>query len=102
MSDRKDKRILSTKQNLTKPKNLLPQEKEKEFKEIKIPTLKRTSVSITNVDTFLSKVIGNYDMPKVKKAPIRRHSLQMPEIAEILFNNPLSLNTLKKKIMKVI
>jgi hypothetical protein len=29
MSDRKDKRTLSTKQNLTKPKNLLPQEKEK-------------------------------------------------------------------------
>ena len=97
MSDRKDKRTLSTKQNLTKPKNLLPQEKEKDFKEVmKIPAIKRSSVSITNVDTFLSKVIGNVDMPKVKKAPTRRHSLQMPEIAEILFNNPLSLNTLKK------
>ena len=55
MSDRKDKRTLSTKQNLTKPKNLLPQEKEKDFKEVmKIPAMKRSSVSITNVDTFLS------------------------------------------------
>ena len=96
MSDRKEKRTLSTKQNLVKTKTFLPMEKEKEFKEvIKIP-LKRASVSITNVDTFLNKVIGNSEIPKVKKIPTRRHSLQMPEIAEILFNNPLSLNTLKK------
>jgi len=96
MSDRKEKRTLSTKQNLVQTKTLLPVEKEKEFKEIKLPNQKRTSVSITNVDTFLNKVMGNYEIPKVKKIPTRRHSLQMPEIAEILFNNPLSLNTLKK------
>jgi serine/threonine protein phosphatase PrpC len=95
MSDRKDKRTLSTKQNLVKPKNILPVEKEKE-ETVKI-LQKRTSVSFSNADFFINKIIGNNsDVSKIKKPPTRRHSLQMPEIAEILFNNPLSLNTLKK------
>ena len=95
MSDRKKLKTLSTKQNLVKTKTLLPVEKEKEFKEIKLPSQKRTSVSITNVDTFLN-TLGTIFSSSIFKIPTRRHSLQMPEIAEILFNNPLSLNTLKK------
>ena len=58
--------------------------------------MKRKSVSITNVDIFLNKVIGNYEIRKVKKLHIKRTFFTKSEIAEILFNSPLSLNALKK------